>query len=219
MWDAAVRHVREGGVEGLSDDGDELSLRVKSLNRGVWHQVFLWPADGEGDCDCEREGDCVHVCAATLAMIRGMEDGQALPEPRAEFKVCVHYAFSSRGSTLCLERRARWPDGREVPIKGNAKEQGLVMDRGDLQAQRLFSASGFVGGDLSPVLVRRLLAFLEGEAFATLDGDPVTLQTEPILFRVRVSDDEEGFRVGLYRPPGIDRLFRGAALVARCTAQ
>jgi hypothetical protein len=213
MWDAAVRHVRQGGVEGLSSDSDELALRVKSLSRPMWHQVFLWPADAEGDCDCDREGDCVHICAATLAMVRAFEDGQTLPEPRVEYKICVHYVFTSRGSTLCLERRARWPDGREIPITGNAKEQGLVMDRGDLQAQRLFTASGFVGGDLTPVLVRRLLAFLEGEAFATLDGEPITLKTDPILFRVRVSDEEEGFRVGLYRPSGIERLFRGAALV------
>jgi hypothetical protein len=68
------------------------------------------------------------------------------------------------------------------------------------------------GASCTGEALRRLLGILEGRAEATLDGESVQLGSAPLSFEVRVTDAGEGFKVGLYRPDGIDRLFRGAAL-------
>jgi hypothetical protein len=213
MWDAAIKLARSEEVEGLSDDGDEIALRVKSQNRSLWHEVYLWPGDLDSGCDCGREDVCVHVCAAVVAIHQGTLGSVALPEPKAVYQVQVVYVFTSRGPQLSLQREARWNDGRQQPIRRSLDEADLVATRADRQADRLLQGSGFVGGQVPPDLLRTLLTFLEGDAVATLDGEPVKVSTEPVTFRVRVTDEGEGFRVGLYRPTGIDKLYRGAAMM------
>ena len=213
MWDAAVRLARSGGVEGLSDDGDEIALRVKSQSKPIWHEVFLWPEDGDAGCDCGREDVCVHCCAAVIAMRQGGVASGGLPTPRETYQVQVVYVFTSDGPQISLQREAHWKDGRQQPIRRSLGEANLVATRADTQADRLLQRSGFVGGKVPPELLRTLLTFLEGDAVATLNGESIHVSTEPVTFRVRVTDDEEGFRVGLYRPPGIQKLYRGAAMM------
>src|SRR5678815_5324055 len=69
VWGAAVKLAREGAVQGVEDDGEEIHLRVKSRGRPVPHEVYLWPAEQDWGCDCEQaSGICVHVCAAAIAL-------------------------------------------------------------------------------------------------------------------------------------------------------
>jgi len=213
-WGAAVKLARNGAVEGVSDDGDEVRLRVKSRGLALPHEVFLWPDDEDWGCDCELPGDaCVHVCAALISLQQGRLKGAELPETTKTYKVSLLYAFTTeKNRSLRVERRVLWPDGRSTPLEGSLAEADLMADRFDVQAETLLAL--LPGGVLSADALRRLLRLLEGAPRATLDGEPVSLSQKPLLFRVKVTDEGEAFKVGLYRPRGGDRWFRGAALVA-----
>ncbi len=212
VWGAAVKLARDGVVRGVSDDGDEVHLEVKG-NKAMPHEVYLWPGDPDWGCDCGLPSDaCVHVAAAAIALKGSRQEGGApLPEPSKTYQVKLRYAFASAGAALRLDRLVLYTDGRIEPLTTSLAEAKLLADRGDVQAETLLALHP--GGPLDPETLRRLLVFLEGTANATLDDKPVKLSDKPVQFRVRVTDDGDGFRVGLYRPAGISTLYRGAALV------
>ncbi|MEZ4242092.1 MAG: hypothetical protein R3F59_39245, partial [Myxococcota bacterium] len=87
-WGAAVRLAREGAVDGVSDDGEEVRLRVKAPGKHVFHDVYLWPDEPDWGCDCDLPGDaCVHVAAAAIALDQARKRGDTLPEPSVTRKV------------------------------------------------------------------------------------------------------------------------------------
>jgi superfamily II DNA or RNA helicase len=224
VWSAAVKLARDGAVVGVSDDGSEIQLRVKSRGRAVPHEVFLWPAEPDWDCDCDLPVEtCVHVCAAAIALQQARpatESGStespravsaaALPAPKKQFQVQLVYAFRVVDNALVVSRVTRWPDGREEPLRGTLAENNVLAASADAQAEALLVRQP--DGPLSAEAVRRLMVLLGPGAAATLDGQPLRLSPDPLMFRVRLTDEGEGFKVGLYRPAGIDALYRGAAV-------
>jgi superfamily II DNA or RNA helicase len=177
--------------------------------------VYVWPDDEDWGCDCELPGDvCVHVAAAVIAGRKVAASGnggkEALPKPKATYAVTLRYTFKSQKTNLTVARDLVYADGRTRALKGTLADEDVLVGRSDAQAESLLALHP--GGALPGETLRRLLYILEGDAKATLDGQPVNLSREPLSFEVRVTDAGEGFKVGLYRPPGIERLFRGAAL-------
>ncbi len=212
VWGAAVKLARDGGVLGVSDDGEEIRLRVKAPGKLTWHEVYLWPEDPDWGCDCDLPGEaCVHVAAATIALQQTRASGDGLPAPSVQHKVRIRYDFTSADEDLSVARVALYADGSETQITGALAALDLVVDAPDVQAEVLLALHA--GGALTADLVRSLLSLLPVDASATLDGKPIAISPEPVSFRVRVSDEGEGFRLSLVRPAGIDRLFRGAAQV------
>jgi superfamily II DNA or RNA helicase len=210
VWGAGVKLARDGGVLGVSDDGEEVRLRVKAPGKLVWHDVYLWPADPDWGCDCELPGEaCVHVAAATIALQKSRTDGDALPAPAVQHKVRIRYDFTSAGEDLSVARVALYADGAVERVTGALAALDLVVDVADAQAETLLALHP--GGALTADLLRSLLALLPTSAAVTLDGEEIQLSPEAVSFRVRVADDGDGFRLSLVRPAGIDRLFRGAA--------
>ena len=221
-WTAAVKVAREGAVQGVAGDAEEIHLRVKTRGHAKANEVYLWPVDVDWGCDCGVPGKaCVHVCAGIIATVQARSDAIAsadaatraaapLPQPKKQFQVKLVYAFTADGSDLSLKRNVRWPDGRIELLRGSLAENDLLATRADAQAEALLAVQP--DGPLTADILRRLLVLLDKNAEATLDGQPVKLSAEPVQFRVRVSDDGDGFKVGLYRPRGIDALYRGAAL-------
>jgi superfamily II DNA or RNA helicase len=209
-WGAAVKLARDGAVRGVSDDGEEIHLQVKG-RRALPHEVYLWPDDEDWGCDCELPGDaCIHVAAAAIATSQSVQKGDSLPEPKNTYAVTLQYAFTSQKNALSVHRNIVYKDGRTERLESSLSEQDVIVERADAQAETLLVMHP--GGPLPGEALRRLLRILEGDADATLDGEKVQLSNEDCSFEVRVTDAGEGFKVGLYRPPGIDRLFRGAAL-------
>ncbi len=212
VWGTAVQLAREGAVRGLSDDGDEIELRVKAPGRAIAHEVFLWPADPDWGCDCETPGEaCVHVAAAIISMQKGRKIGKKLPEPDDAYKVELRYDFARKGSALELSRTILYADGKSEPLVGTLADSRFITRRGDAHAEGLLALQS--PGPLAADALRRLLVLIEPKTKGTLDGKAVRLSAEDVSFEVRVVDDGEGFKLGLYRPSGIDELFRGAALV------
>ncbi len=209
-WGAAVKLARGGAVRGISDDGEEIHLQVKG-RKALPHEVYLWPDDEDWGCDCELPGDaCIHVAAAAIATSQGKQQGESLPEPKNTYAVTLQYAFQSQKSALTVQRRIVYKTGRTEKLEGSLSDADVLVGRADAQAETLLVMHP--GGPLPGETLRRLLRILEGDADATLDGQKVQLSNEDCSFEVRVTDANDGFKVGLYRPPGIDRLFRGAAL-------
>jgi hypothetical protein len=213
-WEAAVKLARDGAVDGVSDDGEEVVLRVKAPGKPVPQEVHLFPDDPDWGCDCGLPGDaCVHVAAGTIALQSLRKDGMESQLPQADktYRVSLLYAFASNGDALSVERRIRYANGDTARLGGALAASNLLATRADAQAETLLVMQA--AGPLSADALRRLITLVGAGSSATLDGEPVRLSPEPVLFRVKVSDDPIGFRVGLFRPSGIDRLFRGAALV------
>src|SRR5262249_21351931 len=110
VWGAAVKLARDGGVDGVSDDGEEVHLKVKAPGKHLWHEVYLWPDEGDWGCDCGMPGSsgpdqaCVHVAAAAISLERARKRGDKLPEPEVTRKVRVRYALTSHSDGLELKR-------------------------------------------------------------------------------------------------------------------
>lgn len=196
---------------GVSADEAEVNLRVKTPGRALPFDVYLFPEDDDWGCDCELPGDCcVHVCAAVIAYNQSSAQGQALPEAKKSYAVKLRYRLTTDGNGLRVRRQVVWPDDRVQSFDGILKEANLIVGTGDTHAEGLLVEAG--DGALAPDQLRRFLHLVAG-ADATLDGEPVQLGTDPVSFVVRVVDDGDDFKVGLYRPSWVDRLYRGAALV------
>jgi superfamily II DNA or RNA helicase len=209
-WAAGVKLAREGAVVGLAQDDEEVRLHVRTHARPTPYEVHLWPEDVDSGCDCGLPEPCVHVCAAVIAVNQGIKVGGALPEPAAAFKVKLRYDFTSDGPRLAVARTIVRPDGRTEPLHGLLVDSNYLASRGDTQAEKLLVTHR--GGPLDEEKLRRLLVFLEGAPPATLDGRPIRLSPHPVQMVIKVRDEGEQFRIGLYRPAGLDELYLGAAL-------
>ena len=209
VWGAAVKLARDGSVVAVSNDGEEIRLRVKTRSKTMPYEVYLWPEETDWGCDCGGDDACVHVAAATIYASKEDVSTVGIANDEKTFKVSVGYVFTSDGPALSVRRVVRYKGGREEPLNGTLASSKIMVERADAQAESLLALN--VGGPLTAELTRLLLGVLNGVE-ATLDGKPVTLSRKPVLFRLRVTDHNEGFRVGLFRPKDIDHLFRGAAL-------
>lgn len=217
-WGAAVKLARDGVVEAVREDADEIALRVKTRGRPISNEIFLWPGDLEWGCDCDLGVDpCVHVCAAVIAMSQSDTPapvGVAAAAPRKEIRVRLVYAFQTvDGNALKVHRHIRRPDGSTAPL-GLLVDSQVQASPADARVEALLTRQP--DGPLTPEVLRRVLALLPSDAQVTLDDQPIRVVDEVVSFRVRVSDDGEGFRAALVRPQGIDALFRGAARIGDC---
>ncbi|HHO52405.1 MAG TPA: helicase, partial [Deltaproteobacteria bacterium] len=122
----------------------------------------------------------------------------------------IRYVLKSDGAGLEVKRVALHPDGSQQVVDGPLAGLHLHAGRVDVQAESLLVMHP--GGTLPPETLRRLLAVLEPDSDVTLDGRPIRVEPEALPFRVRVSDEGEGFKLQLVRPPDLDKLYRGAAL-------
>ncbi len=209
VWTKGVELARSGAVRGISDDGDEIVLEVETQGRALPHEVYLWPDDPDWGCDCKRSDPiCIHVVAALLCC---RTQTGALPKPKAVHAVRLQYRFTSQKNALAVERILLYQNGTRRPLTGPLAREDVLVGRADIQAESLLVLQP--AGPLSGEALRRLVQILGADADAVLDDEPIRLSAEPLPFEVRVTDAGEAFKVGLYRPPGIDRLFRGAALI------
>ncbi len=210
-WTAAVQLARDGAVSGLGTDDGALVLGVRTRARATSYQVHIWLDQLDTGCECDLDAPCVHVCAAAIAVGQGLKVGQPLPQVAAQYRVKLRYDLKSDGPRLSVQRVILWPDGREQVLKGALAETNVLATPGDAQAERILLLAP--PGALDEDKMRRLLSLLPKESVLTLDGKTVRLDHDPVWFVVRVIDEEERFRIGIYRPAGLDRLFLGAALI------
>ena len=170
MWGVAVQYARKGGVVGVSDDGEEIQLTVKTPSRAMPFAVWLWPQDPDWDCDCGKGGICVHVVAAAISLNTTLGSGQKMPEYKDTYKVKVRYDFTTSGRALRVHRSLLYAKGQVKTLSGPLKTADVVVERSDLQAESLLildTSSGlsaersndgvpFVWSSLGSLTVRRI---------------------------------------------------------------
>jgi len=211
-WTHAVKLARAGAVVGVGQDDDEIRLHVKTKSRARPFAVEVWPGDTDAGCDCPAGEQCVHIAASLIALRRSLvQDGKPLPRASSEYQVRLRYAFSSDGARLKVQRYALHASGKVEAIQRPLAELNYLATRSDMQAETLLFRVRGDSLDADPA--RTLLRILAGAQEVTLDGEPVVLSDEPLLFRVRVTNDAQAFKVGLYRPRGVEKMWRGAALI------
>lgn len=210
VWSHGVRLARAGAVRGVSREDDGVVLEVQEGARPRPFEVWLSTEEPEWDCTCGLADPCIHVCAAAISVFQGGQDGEELPAASDHYRVSVRYDFTRHQHKLSVKRTALFGDGSERPLSGALAELNCFADRRDTQAESLILS--IASGPMDEEMLRRLLLILEGAAPATLDGESIALAREPIPFVVRIEDEGEGFKAGMYRPAGLQALFLGAAI-------
>jgi superfamily II DNA or RNA helicase len=211
IWGKGVELSRSGAVAGISDDDDGVHFHVKTRQRALPYDVWLWPSEPDWGCDCGAATKaCMHVCAAVCALREAKNEGKSLPAPKKRFAVKLRYALRAIGDEIAVHREVVKPDGSVSRLDDLLRETDLVASTADGHIETLLVEAG--GKALKADQVRHLLGLLVG-ADVTFDGEKVEVVPDPVEFPVRVSDEGTGFKVAMVRPPGVDRLLRGAARI------
>jgi superfamily II DNA or RNA helicase len=210
-WSAAVRLVRQGAVRAQAIDGDEIEIIVRTRDIGGAREVSLFVEDEEWGCDCETRGDCcVHVAAAAIWYANRPEHALAIPKKEKTMHVRVEYALSVTKSTIKAARYVCYANGVRSLLNQSLAKKRLTATSADAAIERilLHSKNGFLSGPEA----RTFLSLLPNGTNVSLDGEEISVNSNPLFFVLRVTDLAEDFKIGLYRPPGIERLMRGAAV-------
>ena len=225
-WSAGVKLARQGMVTGRTADAEEVHLQVQQAGRPPL-DTWLFPADEDWDCSCDLPKPCVHVCAGIIALHQGhlggarkpaaqgaqtREKAAPLPAPKKVYQARVRYEFVSKKNALTVQRSLVHHNGKASRLNEALSRTNAQVSRADQQAETLLTMHR--GGPMSAEMLRRLIALLDEDTLATLDGKPIHIRREAISFRVRVTHDgEEAFKVNLVRDPRMTELFRGATVI------
>ena len=116
VWSQGARLARTGGIHGISENSEEIVLRVHVPGLLVAPTVVIYPEDDDWECDCpSRDDTCAHVAAAAIALEQAHQEGERLPKSKIEETHLV-YIFAVEVQKLVLERFIATPDGNEHPL-------------------------------------------------------------------------------------------------------
>ncbi|MFY0532660.1 hypothetical protein [Nannocystis pusilla] len=224
-WSRGVELARAGAVAGVRRERDEVVLRVAIKGAGKSPTVALYPGDAEWSCDCDDAGECCfHVAAATIALQRAVEAGEAMPRG-SERAGRVGYRLRRAEGALELVRvrvsEGTGPESKEAPLGhslaaitgGKVEGPGIVATAADLEAEAALGI--YKRGPLAPVITRKLLPALAGCEDVTLDGKKIKAGAEPAGYHGRVAAFEggKGFRLYIVRDPTITEVFASSGVV------
>ena len=210
-WNAAVRLVRQGAVRAQAIDGDEVELIVRTRDIGGAREVTLFVDDEEWGCDCDsREDCCVHVAAAAIWYANRPEHALAIPKKEKTMRVRIEYVLTVVKATVKVARYVCYNNGVRSLLEQSLESKSLSATAPDAAIERILlkSKNGFLSGPEA----RTFLSLLPKGTSVTLDDEVILVNSEPVFFVLRVTDLEDDFKIGLYRPSGIASLMRGAAV-------
>ncbi len=218
-WSRGVELARRGAVVGVNDDGDEVELRVTMGGGVISPLVCLYPDEAEWDCECRsREGACMHVAAAAIALKKARGEGKALPTAGPEAApAAIAYRLFSHERRLALRRVVEVEGQEDQKIRGSIKQIGqgssrpLVTTEADLLFERRFGSVG--GGIIAREQVRDVLHALSKVERLTLDGEAVKLGSPSAGLCVRVWDVGDDLQAQIEQDPGIDTIYENGALL------
>jgi superfamily II DNA or RNA helicase len=151
-----------------------------------------------------------------IALRRARERGeQAVVGKRGR----LAYRLGREADGLHFERVVRTPD-QDLPLRstlaaiasGRVDGPAFAAGEADIEVERALGS--ILRGTLRGAALRRLLGPLSHCEEVTLDGEPITTDTEPVLPRVIVEDCAEGFRVLLAPDPAVDEVLSEG--IVRC---
>ncbi|MCB9584006.1 MAG: DEAD/DEAH box helicase [Polyangiaceae bacterium] len=212
-WSRGVEMARAGHVFGAEQDEDSVSLKVTDPKLRIAPVATLYVEDAEWDCSCGGDDPCAHVAAATIALKRAREEGQALPEPPRNLGELVYRLKTlperaEPGEQVLLIRVKRVGDQETLVdgsiaalLKNDSGAQALDIEQADLQLDR--ALSGRPNGTLPPDFFQGLLRSLAEVKHLELNGKPCRASGDSIAPRARVEATKAGFRVTIERHPDV----------------
>lgn len=207
LWSAGVRLYRAGRVVFESEDEEEIRFTVTNPGR-VALTVYLWPQDQDWGCDCGRE-ICIHVVAAAIAAGRRAR-GEEEPSTPTQRKT-LQYNLVKMGKNLRLDRALSEGEASR-PFHGKIRGlQGVHLTKADFIVEEVLQ----LGNTKIPnVGWQRILKAWEADGSkVSLNGNPMTISCKPVGDMVRVTEQDNGFRVGLVRNTRIEEAFGGVVRV------
>ena len=207
LWSAGVRLYRAGRVVFEEEGEDELKFTVTNPGR-VALTVYLWPNENDWGCDCGRE-ICIHAAAVVIAACQ-RANGDTPPQPPKARKN-LHYNLVKMGKNLRLDRELL-EDTERVKFHGKIRSlQGVHLTKADFVVEEVLQ----LGNTKIPnVGWQRILKAWEADGSkVSLNGKPVTISCKPVGDVVRVTEQDDGFRVGLVRNTRIEEAFGGVVRV------
>jgi superfamily II DNA or RNA helicase len=216
-WSRGVELARGDNVVGEHADPGEVRVRVALRGGMIARHVTLWPGDDDWECSCGGPRGCEHAAAAVIALRRAAENGLALPEPRWQTGR-VSYRLSRVPGGIALERgirtEERWhPFEATIAALAERRVEAPPFTAGQADLNVELALGTHRRGPVPSSIVERLLASLSKVDELLLDGEPVTASPRPVLPRVAVEDQDEGFRLVLEEDPDVtERFANGMAL-------
>ncbi|HKQ61793.1 MAG TPA: hypothetical protein VJS92_10900, partial [Candidatus Polarisedimenticolaceae bacterium] len=218
VWSRAIELARAGAVLRVRGDDEEQVFRVATRGGMISPTVTLFPADADWECECSsRDSACEHAAAAVIAWQRAVDEGRELRSGADGGQ--VGYRFRRAPGGLSLERVIE-QDGETHVLETtlSALASGRVAGPRFVAAKHDLTIELALGthrrGLLPRQLVNKLFARLAQAGDVKLDERPVRVQGEPVLPRVRVLAQDEGFRLVL--EPAAELSERFANGIARC---
>ena len=207
LWSAGVRLYRAGRVVFEAEEEDELRFSVTNPGR-VALTVYLWPKENDWGCDCGRE-ICIHAVAVAIAAGR-RANGEEEPSTPAKRKA-LHYNLVKMGKNLRLDREILEGETR-TPFHGKVRSlQGVHLTKADFVVEEVLQ----LGNTKIPNVgwQRILKAWDADESKVSLNGRRMSISCKPVGDMVRVTEQDQGFRVGLVRNTRIEEAFGGVVRV------
>jgi len=207
-WSRGVDLVRANAVNGESDDGDSIRLRISERGGLICPAVTLYLDDVDWECDCgSQEPGCAHAAAAVIALRRARKEGATLPGA-ADGGGRIGYRFQRSDAGLALDRVVI-SGGANATLKttlaaiasGRVDGPQFLATQTDLAVERILG--GRVHGPLPRGIIPRLLDALVGCPTVQLDGVPIKTSAERIGLCGRVVDAEDGFLLSVGRDPRV----------------
>ena len=219
LWSRGVELARAEAVTRERVDEDEAVLRVTNPDGMLTPTVTLYLDEGAWDCDCPSPEDpCEHVAAAAIALNKAKRAGVALPTAGTGGRGGhVRYCFFREHGWLLFERHivqgeseTRVEESLKSIASGRKDGPAFLASESDLRVEVALAASSLlVGrGKVTRIAANRLFPALAGCEDVRLDGQPISVDIEPIGPRGRVEDDGDGFRVTVAPDPSITESFR-----------
>lgn len=215
-WSRGVEMARAGQVFGGEQDEDSISLKVTDPKLRIAPVATLYVEDAEWDCSCGGDDPCAHVAAATIALGRAREAGQALPQPPRELGHLVYRlqtvpADIFPAEQIRLERFRVVGDDQQLVegsiarlLKNDSGAQTLDVEQADLWLDR--ALNGRAAGALPPDFFMGLLRSLAEVKHLELNGQPIKASVEALRPRARVTSTKSGFSVVIDRHPKLERV-------------
>jgi len=222
-WSRGVERARAGAVVLVADRGDEVELRVTMAVGVMSPLVCLYPDEQEWDCECNsREGACMHVAAAAIALKQLREQPQAGAGARPAAKpavvpAVVAYRLLSLEHNLALRRVVAVEGQDDRAIRGSLKQAGqglgrpLVTTEADLAFEKRFGT--VTGGVVSAEQLPDVLHALSKVEHLTLDDRPVTIGPKSAGLCIRIWDVGNDLHAKLEQDPGVERIYKNGAML------
>jgi len=224
-WSRGVELARANAVNGESLQAGEVVLRVSTRGGLICPAVRLHILDEDWECECNGPKDpCEHVTAATIALRLARKQGKELPSVtddavRGSGQIQYRLARTQTGGLALTRYIVRGDEAFLLQSSLHALSSGRVdgpkflATPADLAVERALGPQ-VAGGALAPGVLRSIFPHLGRCAEVFLDGELISISSDPVGPRAVVEDYGNGFRLFIEEDPSIVERFQGG--VVRC---